>query len=74
MKAIIYGADTNQQKWEAARRAYEMMLADGDTECGYTFNNGIQVYAQRGKYSITLTVQPEASHERHDHDHAGRTA
>ena len=59
MKAIIYGAGSDQQKWEASRRAYESMLADGHKDCAYTFRSGVKVYAQRGKHSITITVQPD---------------
>lgn len=61
MKAIIYGAGSDPQKWEAARQAYASMLTDGHKDCAYTFRSGIEVYAQRGKHSITITVQPEAS-------------
>lgn len=59
MKAIIYGADADPQKWEASRCAYESMLADGYKDCAYTFRSGVEVYAQRGKHSITITVQPD---------------
>lgn len=47
------------QKWEASRRAYESMLADDYKDCKYTFRSGVEVYAQRGKHSITITVQPK---------------
>ena len=59
MKAIVYGADADPQKWEASRCAYESMLADGYKDCAYTFRSGVEVYAQRGKHSITITVQPD---------------
>ena len=61
MKAIIYGADADPQKWDASRRAYESMLADGHNDCAYTFRSGIKVHAQRGKHSITITVQQGVS-------------
>ena len=62
MKAIIYGADIDPRKWEACRVAYIDMILSGDgCEGDYTLKSGVRVHAQRGKNSITITVQPEAS-------------
>ena len=60
-KAIIYGAGTDPKKWDAARLAYENMLFNLDGDAEFTFKSGVRVHAQRGKHSITITVQPEAS-------------
>lgn len=61
MKAIVYGADADPDKWEAARQAYVDMITAGHEQCAYTFHSGKVVYAQRGKYSITITVQQGVS-------------
>ena len=66
MKAIIYGAGSDPQKWEASRQAYDNMLTEGHSDCDYTFRSGVKVYAQRGKHSITITVQPDEMEARHD--------
>ena len=59
MKAIIYGADDDYQKWEACRVAYSDMLSTTDDNAEYTLTDRVRVFAQRGKHSITITVQPD---------------
>ena len=59
MKAIIYGADDDYQKWEACRVAYNDMLSTTNDNAEYTLTDRVRVFAQRGKHSITITVQPD---------------
>jgi len=63
MKVIIHGADGSLDTWDALVVAYRVFTNEAHQRCAYSMTNGVVIFAQRNKKSITLWVQPNQQAE-----------